>query len=216
MPAEDTKAAIADAAAAEFLARGYAGASMSSIADRIGLTKGALTYHFPTKADFAAHFIRVVRAATAQARAFSQAEYGDRPARRLLLHFLVMGAWRRSEPGFAAGMALFADSASPAFEADEVIRDWLDLSVDALSSAPEFDGETAVLEAAEMFLATNLGAAVFGRHVRLNAPGTQPLRFVRLALKAVGVARVDEYADEVIAQYSGRIPALDRSATDAP
>lgn len=49
----ETRAAIIGAAAAEFDDRGYLGASMDGVAERIGLTKGALYFHFASKADLA-------------------------------------------------------------------------------------------------------------------------------------------------------------------
>jgi AcrR family transcriptional regulator len=48
-----TRTAIIEGAAAEFDERGYVGASMDGIAERIGMTKGALYFHFTSKADMA-------------------------------------------------------------------------------------------------------------------------------------------------------------------
>jgi len=48
-----TRATLLGAAAAEIIDRGYTAASMSSIAARLGMTKGALAYHFPAKRDLA-------------------------------------------------------------------------------------------------------------------------------------------------------------------
>lgn len=211
MTGADTRRAIAEAAAHEFLLNGYAGTSLSAVAERLGLTKGALAYHFPTKADFASHFVRAVRAATAQADTYAKSEYPTCGVRRLLLHFMVMGSWRATVPCFAAGMALFTDSASPTFEADQVIQDWLTLSVEALETAPKSDRSPSTLEAAEIFLVTNLGATLLGRHVRLNMPGTQKLRFVRAGLTAAGVSHVDQHADDVLGKHDGRLPAFDYS-----
>lgn len=206
-----TRSGIAEAAAQEFLEHGYAGASLARIAGRLGLTKGALVYHFRAKADFASYFVDVVRQATRQANAFAKETYPNCGPRRLLLYFLVMGAWREKEQQVAAGIALFADRASPAYEADDVIRDWLALSVEGFEASPvreHADGETSPLEAAEMFLVTNLGALFFGRHVRLNAKGTEPLRFLRLALTAVGVSDVDKHTQDVIDNHSAHLPEL--------
>jgi AcrR family transcriptional regulator len=49
--AVDTRARILDAARALFAERGYAGASMRDLAEALGMTKAALYYHFPGKAD---------------------------------------------------------------------------------------------------------------------------------------------------------------------
>ena len=48
-----TRAALIRAAAGEFDERGYRGASMDGVAERAGLTKGALYFHFRSKADIA-------------------------------------------------------------------------------------------------------------------------------------------------------------------
>jgi AcrR family transcriptional regulator len=49
--AVDTRARILDAARALFAERGYAGASMRDLAEALGMTKAAVYYHFPGKAD---------------------------------------------------------------------------------------------------------------------------------------------------------------------
>jgi AcrR family transcriptional regulator len=46
-----TRTRILDAARALFAERGYAGTSMRDLADALGMTKAALYYHFPGKAD---------------------------------------------------------------------------------------------------------------------------------------------------------------------
>jgi AcrR family transcriptional regulator len=47
--ADQTRAAVLAAAAAEFSERGYARSSIRRIAERAGLTSAAIYYHFPTK-----------------------------------------------------------------------------------------------------------------------------------------------------------------------
>jgi AcrR family transcriptional regulator len=49
--AEDTRRRILDAATELFNQRGYAGTSIRDIAERLGMTKGALYYHFASKDD---------------------------------------------------------------------------------------------------------------------------------------------------------------------
>ncbi|RDV43843.1 TetR/AcrR family transcriptional regulator [Leifsonia sp. ku-ls] len=51
--AERTRAAILDAAAAEFDEHGYEGARLERIVDRTGATKGAVYFHFRSKLDIA-------------------------------------------------------------------------------------------------------------------------------------------------------------------
>lgn len=214
MAGKANRKAIAEAAAQEFLLHGYAGTSLSAIAKRLELTKGALSYHFPTKADFAGYFIQTLRTATAQARAYATSEYPECGARRLLLYFRLISAWRATEPRLAAAVALFTDRASPTFEAEEVIKDWLDLSVEALESARESDFGLTTLESAEIFLAMNMGSVFFERHVRLNSPGSQKLRFVRAGLTAAGVANAHLHTEEVLSKYKDKLPTFDYSRID--
>ncbi|GHF10561.1 gamma-butyrolactone-binding protein [Streptomyces fumanus] len=51
--AERTRAAVVLAASEEFKERGFAGASVSRIADRAGVTLGAVYFHFPSKNELA-------------------------------------------------------------------------------------------------------------------------------------------------------------------
>jgi AcrR family transcriptional regulator len=53
-----TRQAILDAAAAAFDEHGYASAALSDIARRAGMTKGSLTFHFPSKALIAATLVQ--------------------------------------------------------------------------------------------------------------------------------------------------------------
>ncbi|GAA1978990.1 ScbR family autoregulator-binding transcription factor [Isoptericola halotolerans] len=53
-----TRAAILRTAAEEFDARGYSATSVAQIADRLGLTKGSVYFHFPSKAELAAEVVR--------------------------------------------------------------------------------------------------------------------------------------------------------------
>lgn len=211
MTAAVTKAAIAEAAAQEFVVHGYAGTSLSRIASRLGHTKGSLVYHFRAKADFLDYFISIVRGATAQADAFSREHYPDSGARRLLLYFLIMGTWRNSYPQFAAGMALFTDSATPAVDTTRVLRDWLTLSADAFrvsSDQGELRQDMSAADMAELFLISNLGGMFFGQQVHRDTAEVQSLRFVQLGLAAVGIPQVHLLAEDVIARHGNAIPAL--------
>ncbi|WP_394255852.1 TetR family transcriptional regulator [Pseudoclavibacter helvolus] len=50
---EQTRRALVQAAAVEFAAHGYTAAVLERVSDRLGLTKGAVYFHFPTKAELA-------------------------------------------------------------------------------------------------------------------------------------------------------------------
>ena len=51
--ARETRAAIVQGASSVFLARGYAETSLDQVTDAAGVTKGALYFHFRSKADLA-------------------------------------------------------------------------------------------------------------------------------------------------------------------
>src|SRR5512134_4047152 len=56
-PPGSTRAKLLDSAAEVFSEQGYAGASISAIADRAGVTSGALYRHFASKADLLLHVV---------------------------------------------------------------------------------------------------------------------------------------------------------------
>lgn len=55
---ESSRAAILEAAASCFLARGYAATSIDDVARSLGATKGRIYHHFPSKADLFAEVFR--------------------------------------------------------------------------------------------------------------------------------------------------------------
>lgn len=62
----ETRRGIVTAAAEVFLERGYAGTSLAEIADRARVTKGALYFHFASKAALANEVIGLQRETTAE------------------------------------------------------------------------------------------------------------------------------------------------------
>ncbi|MFC9505296.1 TetR family transcriptional regulator [Streptomyces sp. NPDC057002] len=69
MRAERTRQALIAAAAVEFDRQGYAGTSLSAVHRACGATMGALTFHFPAKADLATAVCREAEALTGEALA---------------------------------------------------------------------------------------------------------------------------------------------------
>ncbi|QWB28225.1 TetR/AcrR family transcriptional regulator [Streptomyces koelreuteriae] len=67
--AERTRQALIAAAAVEFDRQGYAGTSLSAVHRACGATMGALTFHFPAKADLATAVCREAEALTGEALA---------------------------------------------------------------------------------------------------------------------------------------------------
>jgi AcrR family transcriptional regulator len=95
-PPGATRAQLLEAAAEVFSEQGYAGASISAIADRAGVTSGALYRHFESKADLLLHVVeqavhalplseRLAAGGRTTPRFFSQlvSAYADPSVRRL-------------------------------------------------------------------------------------------------------------------------------------
>jgi AcrR family transcriptional regulator len=84
--APQTRRRILEAAAEVFAEHGYAGASMRDIAERLGITKAALYYHFASKEDLLDGLVQPIVEALAD---FAQAaESGRHAAPEMLRRFL--------------------------------------------------------------------------------------------------------------------------------
>ncbi|WP_051812197.1 TetR/AcrR family transcriptional regulator [Kitasatospora sp. MBT63] len=71
-PRSDTRARILDVALELFAAQGYEKTSLREIADRLGVTKAALYYHFKTKDDIVRGIVRSMAAPIDEAIAFGE------------------------------------------------------------------------------------------------------------------------------------------------
>lgn len=80
--ARRTRQHVLDAAALEFAAHGYAHTTLNAVADRIGMTKGALYGHFASKDDLADALVESGREFWQSAAAKAEAS-GDSPMTRL-------------------------------------------------------------------------------------------------------------------------------------
>ncbi len=209
----DTKRRLSQAAARQFLTRGYAGTSLSSIAEQLGLTKGAFAFHFRTKADFAEHFREITNSGAAQAEAYSEEAYPDQGVQRLVLFFLVLSSWQLTEPRFAAGLALFTDKAAPNYQDPELMGRWSRLAERAFVVADQQgirDPHVTPVEAANFFLAATLGAAThrYGPTYPAEPHPTSDLPFAQQALVGCGVRNAHDLAAEVLERHATSLPAL--------
>lgn len=71
-PRSDTRARILDVALELFAAQGYEKTSLREIADRLGVTKAALYYHFKTKDEIVRGIVRSMAAPIDEAIAFGE------------------------------------------------------------------------------------------------------------------------------------------------
>ena len=103
--AKQTRQAIITAAADAFVKHGFTGASLGEIAEQAQVTKGALYFHFPSKAALASALIELQREANAELEESIRAYQGNHLA---LLVELTRGLVRRlvDDPTLRAAMRL--------------------------------------------------------------------------------------------------------------
>lgn len=143
-----TRAALIEAAAAEFDERGFVGASMDGVAERAGMTKGALYFHFRSKVDIASAVI-------AQQDEVSR-RYADAAAARTAsplesLMWMSQGVATQltREVVVRAGLRLAADPNAREIPRDHPYERWVEHTADIIRRAiaagevdPSWDPET--------------------------------------------------------------------------
>ncbi|WIB32794.1 ScbR family autoregulator-binding transcription factor [Curtobacterium sp. MCSS17_005] len=119
-----TRTAIIEGAAAEFDERGYVGASMDGIAERIGMTKGALYFHFTSKADMAGAVIAEQHAISRRygAAAFAR---GTSPLGVLMWMSQGLAIQMTSEVVVSAGIRLSTEAATRDVARQDPYTDWM-------------------------------------------------------------------------------------------
>ena len=125
--AEQTRSRLLTAAAEEILERGYAGASLSRIAERMGLTKGAFSHHFPTKISLIDAMTNHVVGMTPAIADAASGAFPDSPIRACVMVVGGIASASRADPVFGAAILLFQD---PSIESVHVLP--LRRSVDAM------------------------------------------------------------------------------------
>jgi|GEM_PF-3087472 Transcriptional regulator len=195
-----TRDRILDAAAAEMMQHGYAASSMSSIASRMGLTKGSLTRHFPTKEALARAVVENLEEAAIAQRELSLARYPTSGIRATIDFLLAIGRQSTEGPLVTAAAVLFTDRTSPTFASRGLLAVWNDSFTaffELAQQVGELPAKTSVKDLAEYAFITNIGEAVFAARAYSPAAQAEPLHFLRFTLRAAGVARIDELIAEV-------------------
>jgi len=133
-----TRAAIIDAAAGEFDERGYVGASMDAVAERAGLTKGALYFHFTSKADLAG---AVIARQHEVSRAYGEAAFtrGSTPLEVMMCLSQGLAAQMMHEVVVSAGIRLSTDAAAAGVPRSDPYTDWMHVSADLIRQAIDAD-----------------------------------------------------------------------------
>lgn len=126
---------ILHAAAAEFDEVGYAAASLSSIAARLGRTKGAMSYHFSSKASLALEVTAHQYDQWTDVLARVRADGHEGVDALVLLSFIVAGRFR-DDVVVRAGIRLQHDAGLHGVDLPTPFIGWNDLTRSLLESAP--------------------------------------------------------------------------------
>ena len=127
---------ILHAAAAEFDEVGYAAASLSSIAARLGRTKGAMSYHFSSKASLAQEVAANQYEQWGQVLERVRADGYDGIEALVLLAFVVAARFR-DDVVVRAGIRLQQDAGLHGVDLPTPFVGWNDLTKRLLDSAPD-------------------------------------------------------------------------------
>ena len=192
---------ILNAASQEIISSGYAASSLSAIAARIGLTKGALARKFPTKDTLAWAIIETLTNAIDEEIRRSVEVYPDSGVRALTRFLLALGFRSQTDPRITAAIVLFTDRSSLTHKVAEVMDTWIHALLDLCNLAEdqgEFDGRVSAQELAEYLFVATLGEGLFGMRAYASESSPKRMRFFRFTLKAAGAPDCDATLDEVI------------------
>ena len=197
--AAQTREMILEAAAHEIVDHGYAAASLSRIAGRLGLTKGALAYHFPTKGRILTALMERFQRVLVRADAAAVDAFADRPSRACVAFVLNVGHAAGTDIVTTAAMGLFTDPSTPPRVTADPMGDWVDRVRTYLQSMVDEEGYTFELDLSDAaeFIFAALGGTWMTARFFPRAVARPRLQFTQLALQAVGVPHSE--AEAIIA-----------------
>ncbi|MFC4244736.1 ScbR family autoregulator-binding transcription factor [Gryllotalpicola reticulitermitis] len=138
--------AFIQAAAAEFDKAGYAAASLSTIAARVGKTKGAMRYHFASKAALARAVIETQYAQWEDVLAAVRAG-GYNGIDALIVLAFVVAARFRDDVLVRAALSLLGDPGLQGVELPTPFVGWIDMTTRLLAEAGSLGELDSVLDA---------------------------------------------------------------------
>ncbi|MEU9115952.1 ScbR family autoregulator-binding transcription factor [Streptomyces sp. NPDC048483] len=190
-----TREAILYAAAEVMDEYGFAGASISKIAERAGATTGAMYFHFKSKEDLAL--------AVMNAQPETVMSHLDSTGMQRLVDLTLVWSWRlQDDPLLRAGVRLAVEQGAFGLQDDTSFREWAQIMEDCLAAARE-QGELLASadpsEVAELLVGACTGSQL---HSQLTSGrGDLPERVVRMwrmLLPGIAVpAAVDRISLEV-------------------
>lgn len=195
-----TRETLLSAAAAEIIQHGYSGASMSSIAARLGMTKGAFAYHFPAKRDLAMAMAQRLLATVEQSHARTCEAVPEGGLRALVAYILDVGQ-QCTLPENAAGVVLAIDAQLAALDlprALPVFERNLALRIEEAAAHGELRDPTVDTALATRYTALHVvGSFVY---LRLDpASQNSDLHMMRMCITALGAKDPEAVIKDVLA-----------------
>ncbi|GAA2526644.1 hypothetical protein GCM10010407_15930 [Rarobacter incanus] len=180
---------------------------MSTVARRLGLTKGAFAYHFPTKKSIADALADAFDVDSRKVKAAADTIYPDQPAHAFVLYLIGLGHHLAADPITRASATLAFDLTSPVENSKAIIATFREPVQDYISRIGEKYGTTPkrgydlVSEAVtSLLIGQNFVSTRSERPV-----GVERFRTIRIILDMAGLADTDEIVKEV-AQASVKNP----------
>lgn len=126
-----TRAAIIQGAAQEFDEHGYVGASMDAVAERAGVTKGALYFHFGSKGDLAG---AVIAEQHEVSRRYGEAAFArsTSPLESMMWMSQGLATQMVSEVVVSAGIRLSTEAATAEVARQDPYTDWMAVATELM------------------------------------------------------------------------------------
>lgn len=216
MSAQQKRQEFLEAAAQEFVERGYAAATLSSVAGRLGLTKGALAHHFPTKDELLSGLGDELSQAISTSDKVTRAAFPDSGIHAAVAYLVQLSAIAAKNVCVASTLVLLTDRGAPPSAISGLVFEWLDGLIHFLEQAQktgQIREDIDVEEFAEFMLATNIGTTMIPSRSTTPQNRRKRLRFIRLGLQSLGLENADQIVDEVLLSGYIDVPAINPPLT---
>ncbi|WP_228759842.1 TetR/AcrR family transcriptional regulator [Pseudactinotalea sp. HY158] len=190
------------AASREIAERGYSATSFAAVAARIGLTKGAFSYHFPTKRDLARALAGAFHDALVYADADARRFFPEGDLRTAIRCLMSLSLQTSRSPFARAALTLVFDPEPPVEEVGEEFEFWTAMLAEYLRVAEEKHQARLVMpgdECATYLTVTLLGMSFLSQRDFVQ-PRVDQLTALRCMLDSIGVVDARAVTDEALAE----------------
>lgn len=201
---DETRAKLLAAAADEIVQRGYSGASLSRTAERIGLTKGAFSRHFPTKGSIVDAIVAAAAERGPGILRVAQQTFPTSPIRTCILAIGGISAAAHADPVLSAALLLVQDPAIDIVRVAPFRQLVAGLLRVPLHAAVEQEGYVLTMsvdDAVQFLVVVLTGFLVASRFVEDFGARQEPL-FLQAALAALGIVDAEEVVMDVLRQLA--------------